>query len=353
MSVPTSGRRTPVASSPDKPEATVTPHPAQTQVQNGVRMPSMQTHVEDRHARLLGILKDVDALAPEALMQSDLPEQADRLLAEINAAKKTPAPTTRPRRFQLLHKDDSVRCLLAKLEIAAQRGNIPAPYPIDKDPLGLETWAAQHSADEVASIAKEFPAVRNALCVYLDASGTNHLARTFHAGKNIDFDIDLRAKKTWRLFPAYDAIHEGPAANFILLMKTLLFLLNRDDAIPRVSECLEEYIDVRTEDEIASLIRYCKEFSWPDTIPIVPESKDFFETSTRTDPVEHILFELIAPIVATHPTKSTLLSLMADMNPSRLSWALKPLNFKPTDAMIANAKTAEGRDALRRMKNPD
>lgn len=313
----------------------------------------MQSQDGERHTRLLGILKEIDALAPEALIQSDLPEQADRLLAEINASKNASAPTTSTRRFQLHHKDDSVKRLLVKLEIASRRGNIPAPYPIDKDPLGLEAWVARHSADEVAAIAREFPEVRNALCVYLDASGTNHLARSFHAGKNIDFQIDLRAKKTWTLFPAYDAIHEGPAANFILLMKSLLFLLNRDDAIPRVSECLEDFIAVRREDEIAGLIQHCKEFSWPDTIAIVPESKDFYEASTRNHPVEHILFELIAPIVAAHPTKSTLLSLMADMDPARLAWALKPLSFKPTEAMIASAKTTEGKEALRRLKNTD
>lgn len=312
----------------------------------------MQSRSGDRHARLLGILKEIDALAPEPLMQSDLPEQADRLLAEINAARDAPQSTTRTRRFQLLHNDNSVNRLLVKLEIASRRGNVPVPYPIDKDPLGLEAWAVLHSADEVTAIAKEFPAVRNALCVYLDASGTNHLARTFHAGKNIDFELDLRAKKTWRLFPAYDAIHEGPAANFIVLMKVLLFMINWNDSIPRVNECLEDFIEVRREDEIASLIQHCKEFSWPDTVAIVPESKDFFAASTREHPVEHILFDLIAPIVAIHPTKSTLLSLMADMNPSRLTRALKPLSFQPTDAMIANAQTAEGRDALRQMKNP-
>jgi hypothetical protein len=69
--------------------------------------------------------------------------------------------------------------------------------------------------------------------------------------------------------------------------------------------------------------------------------------------VENTLFELIAPIVATHPTKSNLIALMADMNPSGLMWALKPVSFKPTDAMIANAQTAEGREALRRLKTQD
>lgn len=356
MSMPPSGHPAPgisASSTPTTPAPTVAPRNQQPDAPVGVQPPSMQTLSTKRHDELLHTLQDVDTLPAEALMKSDLPEQADRLLTEINASREMLATTKRTRRFQLFDKGDDVNRLLAKLEIESRRGNIPAPYPIDKDPLGLEAWAAQHSADQVAAIAKEFPVVRNALCVYLDASGTNHLARTFHAGKNIDFELDLRAKKTWRIFPAFDAIHAGPAANFIVLMKALLFLVNRDAAIPRVNQCLEDFIEVRREDEIVSLIQHCKAFSWPDTIAFVPESKAFFEARTHDHPVENTLFELIAPIVATHPTKSNLISLMADMNPSGLMWALKPSSFKPTDAMIANAQTAEGREALRRLKTQD
>jgi hypothetical protein len=353
MSMPPCGHPAPGILVPTTPDSTGTPSKPQPDASNRAQLPTMQTLSARRHDELLQILQDVDALPAEALMKSDLPEQADRLLTEINISRVTQAIAKPTRRFQLFHKSDDVNRLLVKLEIESRRANIPTPYPIDKDPLGLEAWAAQRSADEVAVIAKEFPAVRNALCVYLDDSGTNHLARTFHAGANIDFELDLRAKKTWRIFPAYDAIHAGPAANFIVLMKALLFLVNRDASIPRVNQCLEDFIAVRREDEIVSLIQHCKEFSWPDTIAFVPESKTFFEAITHDHPVEHILFELIAPIVAAHPTKSNLLSLMADMNPSRLTWALKPLNFKPTDAMIANAQTAEGREALRRLKTQD
>ncbi len=319
---------------------------------SGTQPPTMQTLSAKRHDELLQILKEADALPPEALMQSDLPEQADRLLAEINASRPAPGTTARTKRFQLFDKHDSVNRLLAKLEVASRCGNIPTPYPIDHDPLALEAWTALHDADDVAAVAKAFPQLRSALCVYLDDSGTNHLARTFHAGKNIDFDIDLRAKKVWRLFPAYDAIHNGPAANFIVMVKIMLFLTNHAHSIPLIAPSLKEFIDIRTEDEIASLIQHCQAFSWPDTVAIVPESKEHYVAVTRDNPIEEILFDLIAPIIAIHPKKSTLLSLMADVNPSSLTRALSPLNFIPTDTMIANAKTSEARDALRRLKNP-
>ncbi len=349
MSVPPAGSPVSGISKPPTPDPTEAPGKPQPSAHAGTPTPSMQTLSARRHDELLQILQEVDALPPETLVDSDLPEQANRLLAEINASRK--APTTRTKRFQKLDKDDAVNRLLAKLEIASRRGDIPSPYPIDKDPLRLEAWAAQHNSDEVTAIAREFPELRNALCVYLDSSGTNHLARTFHAGKNVDFEIDLRARKTWRLFPAYDAIHNGPAANFIMLMKIVLFLTNHDRAVPLVAPSLEEFIDIRAEDDVASLIQHCKEFSWPDTVAIVPESKDFYAESTHDKPVEHTLFDLIAPMIATHPTKSALLPLMADMNPSRLTWALQPLNFKPTNTMIASAQTPEGRESLRQLKN--
>lgn len=354
MSAPPPTDRSTINSDTSIPAAS--PPPAQVGVTNDTparsAMPSMQSHRSDRHAALLELLGEISALTPEALVQSDLPERANRLLDEINASNEAPAKTAGTRRFQLFQKNDDVNLLLAKLENAFRRGNIPSPYPIDEDPLGLEAWAAQQSSENVAAIAREFPRLRSALSVYLDASGANHLARTFHAGSNLDFELDLRAIKTWRLLPAHDAVHRGPAANFIVLMKAMLFVFDRADSIPQVEENLVDFIAVRSKDEIASLIRHCKDFAWPDTIAIDPDSRDFYVSLTRDNPVEDILFELIAPIVATHPTKSTLLSLMADVNPSRLQRALQPLNYKPTDAMIENARTPEGRDALRRMKNP-
>ncbi len=166
MSMPPSGHPAPgilVPSTPATPSPNVAPRNPQPDAPVGVQPPSMQTLSTKRHDELLHILHDVDALPAEALMKSDLPEQADRLLTEINASREMLATTKRTRRFKLFDKGDDVNRLLAKLEIESRRGNLPAPYPIDKDPLGLEAWAAEHSADEVAVIAKEFPTVRNAL----------------------------------------------------------------------------------------------------------------------------------------------------------------------------------------------
>lgn len=351
MSVPSPGNPIPGMSSPTTTAAPKGTDKRLSDTPTETNPPSLQTLSAKRHDALLQILQEADALPPEALMQSDLPEQADRLLAEINAGRNTPAATKLSRRFQWFDKADAVNRLLAKLENAERRGDIPTPYPIDKDPLGLEAWAAQHNSEDLAAVAKECPQLRGALCVYLDNSGINHLARTFHAGKNIDFELDLRSRKTWRLFPAYDAVHHGPPANFIVLMKCALFLSKPEESVPQVERSLEEFIDIRPENEVASLIQYCKAWSWPDTVAMVPESKAFYAELTQHNPVEHMLFDLIAPIVATHPTKSGLLSMMADVNPSRLAWAMKPLNFKPTDAMIANAQTPEGREVLRQMNN--
>lgn len=315
-------------------------------------VPSMHALAVNRHDELLGLLHDIDALSADELTTSDLPEQADRLLAEINATRKTPSAAAPTRRFQLIDRMDNAGRFHLQLEKACRRGDIPLPYPIDRDPLWLRAWVAKLSADDVAAVAKAFPQLRGALCVYLDASGINHLARCFHAGVSLDFEIDLREKKTWRLMPAHDAIHRGPPANFILLMKVALFSLPKDEAIPLAADALERFIAVRQSEEIANLIRHCKEFSWPDSIAIVPESKEFFVEVTRSNPVEHILCELIAPILAADPTYSPLLSLMADMNPSGLTWALRPMNFVPPEAMIDNAKTPEGREVLKRLRNP-
>lgn len=341
----------PIPHLPDAPPLPSTS--ARPPADSGMFPPSMQARSANRHDELLRILQEIDALPAEALMTSDLPEQADRLLTEINATRKPPAATTSTMRFQLIDRADTVNRCLLQLETASRRGNIPTPYPIDEDPLWLQAWAGKLRPNEVAKLANKFPQVRNALCVYIDASGRNHLARTFHAGTNLDFELDLRSRKTWRLMPAYDAIHRGPTANFIVLMKIILFWTSKDDSIPAVKEALEDFIGVRRQEDIASLIQHCKEHSWPETIAINPDSKDFFATQTHAAPVEHILFDLIVPIIAGHPTHSALLSLMADMDPERLIWALRPLNFKPTDTLIDSARTQEGRAALRRMKTAD
>jgi len=349
MSVPSSGKHTDRFSiTPTTPaeSSLATPSDAPT----STSAPSMHTVYSNRYAELLQILKDLDALPPEALVKSDLPERADRLLKEIHAERKEPVKTARTRRFQLLDKDDSVNRMLVTLEIASTRGNLPTPYPIGRDPLGLEKWVANESSKNVAAIASEFPQLRSALCVYRDATGTNHLARLFHAGSNIDFEIDLRSAKTWQLIPGHDAIHRGPAANFIVLAKSALFHFDNSCMLPIIKGALEEFVAVRGKEDVQSLIRHCKDFLWPDTVTIAPESKDFYVNATRANPVEDILFDLIAPIVAIHPTKSILVATMADINPSRLSWALKPLAFKPTDEMIATAQTTEGRKVLLQLK---
>jgi hypothetical protein len=311
----------------------------------------MHTLASDRHAELLEILKQIDALYPAELIKSDLPESADRLLTEINAARTSTTRITQSRRFQLLSKDDSVGRLLAKLEIASRRGNIPSPYPIDKDPLGLEAWVAQESPDDVTAIAKEFPQLRGALSVYLDATGTNRLARGFHSGCAIDFEIDLRSAKSWRLLPAYDAIHSGPAANFIVLMKCALFHFDRKMMIPQLEQSLEEFISARSEADVRSLILHCKDFAWPDTVPIVADSRIAYVAATRDNPVEDILFDLIAPLIVASKSKAGLIALMADVNPSRLAWAIKQTDFKPTESLIALAQSSAGRHALRTLKN--
>jgi hypothetical protein len=69
--------------------------------------------------------------------------------------------------------------------------------------------------------------------------------------------------------------------------------------------------------------------------------------------VEHFLFDLIAPLIAASKSKSTLIALMADVNPSRLAWALKQTHFKPTESLVAQAQSAEGRNALRELNKSD
>ena len=322
-------------------------------VAGSVSPPSMQTIATNRHAELLETLRKIDALSPAELSKSDLPEVADRLLTEINEARKSTVELKRTRRFKLFNKDDSVNRLIAKLEIASRREKIPVPYPIDKDPLGLEVWAAQEGPNNVAAIAKEFPQLRNALCVYLDDTGTNHLARVFHEGSAIDFELDLRSAKSWRLMPVYDAIHSGPAANFIVLIKCVLFLSDWKTAAQHVEQAVEEFISVRSEDEVRSLILHCKDFAWPNTVPIVADSRNAYVTATLDNPVEHFLFDLIAPLIAASKSKSTLIALMADVNPSRLAWALKQTHFKPTESLVAQAQSAEGRNALRELNKSD
>ena len=320
---------------------------------DGATAPSMSAASPDRHAELLQILNDIDALPPEELVKSDLPEQADRLLKEINANRKPSVPTIHSRRFRIFKKRESVNRILAKLKFAEKNANLPTPYPIDKDPLRLERFVRWLSPDDVAKIASEFPQLRSALSVYQDVTEMNHLARLFHRGASIDFELDLRSKKIWQLMPVHDAIHQGPAANFIVFMKSALFHFERTLIIPTLEDALEEFIDVRKEEDVRRLILHCKDFAWPDTISISPESKIAYVEATRENPVEDILFDLIAPIVATHKSKSDLISLMADVNPSRLSQALKRIGFTPTDGMIAGAQTPEGRKALRQLKTSE
>jgi hypothetical protein len=285
----------------------------------------MQSRSGDRYAELLGILKEIDTLSPETLRQSDLPEQAKRLLNEINASKTEPVTTVRTKRFQLIPKDDSVKWLLAKLESASRQGKIPTPYPIDEDPLRLEAWTREQNPEDVVAIADTFPPLRSALFSYVNATGVNHLTGMVHHGELIDIELELFSRKQWKIIPAGDAVQSGPAANFIVLMKVTLLHYASPKGISEIRKSLKQFIELRSTEDIARLIHCCKRFEWPPEVHIAIPDKIAYANATRNHPIEDLMVDLIAPLLAMDASKMDLLNLLKTVNPARVNRALQPL----------------------------
>ena len=272
------------------------------------------------------LLNQIESLSPQEYVASGMPELISNTLQASEAAAAAAATRrsakSKPEPFKYVAAPGADKAIVGRLAAARWFGQIPRPYPIDRDPLRLEDWVGRRSDAQVVSLARSFPELRSALFSYKNRDGVNHLAHMVHKGELIDIELDLFSKKQWLIIPAGDAVLTGPPANFIVLIKAALLHYDHRLVIPLARKSIVSFIEHRSRNDIVELIQCCNAFQWPPAISLSARDKAAFINETLDDPIEHLMIDLIVPALAMTPSKADLLEPLALLNPERFELAM-------------------------------